>query len=132
MAEIKVELKQTSDSATQATMRTHQVMVDRPEPKGGKDEGAMGGELFLAGLGGCFMSNLLAAIKSREADIRNVNLTMSGTLVENPMRFSAVHLHVTAEHQDKEQLDKLIVIAERGCIVANTVKDSVDLTFSSE
>jgi hypothetical protein len=27
-------------------------------------------------------------------------------------------------------MDKLVTIAERGCIVANTIKDSVKLTFS--
>ena len=37
-------------------MRSHQVLVDRPVEKGGADEGPMGGELFLAAVGGCFMT----------------------------------------------------------------------------
>jgi organic hydroperoxide reductase OsmC/OhrA len=32
----------------------------------------MGGELFLAAVGGCFMSNLLAAINARESDVSDV------------------------------------------------------------
>ena len=36
--------------------------MDRPGPKGGQDKGPMGGEALLMGLGGCFMSNLLAAV----------------------------------------------------------------------
>jgi hypothetical protein len=34
--------------------------------------GPMGGELFQAAVGGCFMSNLLAAIASRDAGISDV------------------------------------------------------------
>src|SRR5579863_9424222 len=63
--EIKVQLLQVGDSTTEAAMRTHRVLIDRPGEKGGADAGPMGGELFLASLGGCFMSNLLAAIRAR-------------------------------------------------------------------
>jgi len=52
--------------------------------KGGGNDGPMGGEYFLMGLGGCFTSNLLAAIKSRSADVSNVELTINATLAENP------------------------------------------------
>ena len=51
--EIKIHLRQVSTSTTEATLRTHQVMIDRPTAKGGTDRGPMGGELFLAAVGGC-------------------------------------------------------------------------------
>jgi len=67
--QMKIQLRQVSNSTSEATLRTHQVLIDRPAEKGGADMGPMGGELFLAGVGGCFMSNLLAAIRAREAEI---------------------------------------------------------------
>ena len=53
--EITVHVRQIAGSTSEATLRTHKVLVDRPVAKGGADQGPMGGELFLAGLGGCFM-----------------------------------------------------------------------------
>ena len=130
MAEIKTQVVQISGSATEGTARTHTIFIDRPEAKGGSDKGPMGGEYFLMGLGGCFMSNLLAAIKAREADVKNVKVEISGSLLDEPMRFSAVNLAVSAEYSDKELMTKLVTIAERGCLVANSIKNAVDLSFT--
>jgi len=67
--EIKIAIRQTSAATSEAAIRQHKTLIDRPAAKGGDDQGPMGGELFLAAIGGCFMSNLLAAIKGREAEI---------------------------------------------------------------
>jgi putative redox protein len=90
----------------------------------------MGGEMFLMGLGGCFMSNLLAAVQAREADVSDVNIEITATLEEAPPHFSAVELAITGNYPDRDTMQKLVTIAERGCIVANTIKDSVKLTFT--
>ncbi len=132
MAEIAVTLKQHETTASMATIRDHQLVIDRPEAKGGHNAGPMGGELLLAAVGGCFMSNLRAAIAARE-DVRveNIALTVRATLSDDMTRFSAIHLHVTAVADDQE-LQKLVAIAERACIAANTIKDLVDLTATSD
>lgn len=36
-------------------------------------------------------------------------------------------MEIAADYDDKEAMEKLVSIAERGCIVANTLKKSVDL-----
>jgi putative redox protein len=67
MADLMVTVKQVEDTPTSAgTARQHQVAIDRPKEKGGFDEGAMGCGLLLLSLGGCFMSNLIAAAKARD------------------------------------------------------------------
>jgi putative redox protein len=88
----------------------------------------MGGELFLASIGGCFMSNLLAAIKARQADVSDVQLEVTATLLDAPARFSAVELSVSATCADHELFEKLVEIAERGCIMVNTLRGKLDLT----
>jgi len=127
--EIAIQVNQAGASTSQGLIRNHEVMIDRPESKGGADKGAMGGELLLASLGGCFSSNLLAAITAREAAISNVNITVTGTLDGTPASFTAIDMKVAADHDDAEMLEKLITISERSCIVANTLKDSVKLTI---
>ena len=128
--QVQVQVKQISPSASEGTVREHNTIMDRPEAKGGENRGAMGGEHLLMALGGCFMSNLLAAIQSREAAVSDVNLTIGGTLETAPPHFSAVEMKVSAVHEDRELMEKLVTIAERGCIVANTLKKSVDLSIT--
>jgi putative redox protein len=128
--QVKVTVNQIGPSSSQGTAREHTAIMDRPEAKGGENRGAMGGEHLLMALGGCFMSNLLAAIQSREADVSNVNMDIFATLESAPPHFSAVEMKISADYNDREQMEKLITIAERGCIVANTLKDAVDLSIN--
>lgn len=127
---VNVEVSQVSESASVGSARDHRITCDRPEEKGGKNEGPMGGEMFLLGLGGCFMSNLLAAIKAREADVSEVRANIQGTLDGTPTRFTEVEMLISARYQDRKEMEKLLVIAERGCIVANTIKEAVRLQIA--
>ena len=81
MTEMKIEPRQVSLSTSEASLSA-QVLIDRPQEKGGADRGPMGGELFLASIGGCFMSNLLAAINARKADISEVRTEVTGKIAE--------------------------------------------------
>ena len=125
--EIKVQLRQISSAATEGTIRTHHVLIDRPAEKGGTDAGPMGGELFLAALGGCFMSNLLAAIRARDLRIDGVRTDVTGILADAPSRFESVELSVTADTEDQPALAKLVEIADRGCIMMNTFRGKLDV-----
>ena len=127
---ISVMLYQMNDATTEAHIRDHQVLIDRPESKHGHDQGAMGGELLLAALGGCFNSNLLAAIKARDLPIDDITIEVKGHLVDAPKRFELIEMIVNSAYKDREQLQKLVMISERSCIVANTLKDGVELTVS--
>ena len=129
-AQIRATVSQISPSASQARVRQHAVLCDRPVEKGGEDRGPMGGELLLMGLGGCFMSNLLAAAKARDVPVANLSVDVTGLVAEAPSRFSEIELRVSGHIQDRDVLIKLVTIAERGCIVANTLRGAVKLTVS--
>lgn len=126
-SEMNIELRQISASASEATMGKHVVPIDRPDAKGGGDAGPLGGELFLAAVGGCFMSNLLAAINARNADIRDVG----GGGRRSAGRFSrplcGSRIAVAAESADGELLEKLGEIADRGCIMMNTLRGKLEV-----
>ncbi|MEX2583189.1 MAG: OsmC family protein [Gemmatimonadota bacterium] len=129
---ITAEVEQTGPSRSAGMVRDHRVVIDRPVSKGGADEGPMGGELMLLGLGGCFLSNLLAAIRTREAEISDVRVRVEGTLGGTPERFTRFGLHVSAAAGDEDLLAKLVTIAERGCLVANTLSTCVPLEVAVE
>ena len=131
MPAVTVHVQQVDTKASQGVVReNHKMMIDRPESKGGSDAGAMGGELLLVSLGGCFMSNLLEAIRTREAAISNVNIAVTGTLEGAPAHFTAMEMAITADYEDRAQIEKLVTISERSCIDANTLKGSVDLSIN--
>lgn len=125
---VQVQVNQVGETTAKGKIRSHELLIDRPESKGGGDAGAMGGELLLASLGGCFMSNLLAAIKVREAAVSNVQIAIEGELAQAPSRFESIRMVVAADHDDPELLQKLVTMSERACIVANTLRGSVDLS----
>jgi putative redox protein len=125
--QIKIQLHQVSTSTSEAAIRNHTVLIDRPASKGGADSGPMGGELFLAAVGGCFMSNLLAAIKARDSHVSDIRMEVVGALAEAPARFDAVDLYVTADSTDRELLEQLVEIADRGCIMMNTLRGKLDV-----
>jgi putative redox protein len=125
---MSVEIEQVGPSTGQATARTHSVFVDRPTEKDGNDRGPMGGEYLLVSLGGCFLSTLLAAIRTRDADVSNVHVSVVGTVGGVPERFESMVVHVRATYKDESAMQKLVAIAERGCLVTNTLKDAVHLS----
>mgnify|MGYP000213688464 CR=1 FL=1 len=131
-AEITVQMIQQSPTTTEGHARQHTVLIDRPTQSDGTDLGAMGGELFLMALGGCFMSNLLAAVRTRQAPIENIHVDVVGTKAENPTRFSAIKLKITADYEDGDSLEKLVTVAERGCLVANSIRSAIALSFEIE
>ena len=125
---VSVEVEQVGPSTGSARARSHTVLVDRPVEKGGNDRGALGGEYLLISLGGCFLSTLLAAVRTREADVSNVRVSVTGTIGGVPERFESMALRVSAKYEDADLMRKLVAMAERGCLVTNTLKDAVVLS----
>jgi putative redox protein len=132
---LEVRIEQDGASAAVGIVRHHRVAIDRPIVKGGTDKGPLGGEYLLVSLGGCFMSNLLAAIRAREAspgNVRNVGITVTATIEGTPDRVTAMAMTVEAAGADRETLEKLVEIAGRGCIVTNTLKQALPITVTCD
>jgi putative redox protein len=124
---LQVQVDQVGPSTSQGTARSHSVLIDRPVPKGGEDRGPLGGELLLLSLGGCFLSNLLAAVRARSAAVSDVRITVSATVGGTPERVEAFTLSIAAAYDDEDLMRKLIGIAERACIVTNTLKEAAPI-----
>ena len=129
---LEVRVEQDGRATSKGTARHHTMFIDRPVDKGGEDRGPLGGELLLLSLGGCFLSNLLAAIGTRSADVSNVRVAVTATIGGVPERVEAMTLQVTANYTDSELMRKLVAIAERGCLVTNTLKNAMVITIVLE
>jgi len=131
MPTVHVTVTQLDHSASAAEARGHRLTIDRPEAKGGQDTGPMGGEALLMGLGGCFMSNLLAAARARGIALDAARAEIDGELADAPPRYTAVRMRVSARCEPADALAKLVLVAERGCIVANTLRAALDLSVET-
>ena len=129
---LTVVVEQAGPATSTATARSHRVVVDRPVAKGGDDRGPLGGEYLLVSLGGCFLSNLLAAIKARDAKVSDVRIEVLGTIDGAPDRFTAFTMAVSASHDDAALVRKLIVIASRACAVTNTLRQAASVAIQFE
>src|SRR5687767_10495376 len=129
---VTIAVEQVGASTGSATARSHTVLVDRPIDKGGSDRGPLGGEYLLISLGGCFLSTLLAAVRTREADVSNVRVSVAGTIGGVPERFESMNVRVSAKYGDGDLMRKLVAMSERGCLVTNTLKDAVMISVEWE
>ena len=131
MPEVTTTISQIEGStAARTRIREHELVTDRPTEKGGGNQGPMGGELLVASLGGCFMSNLIAAFQGRGIEAKGLSVKVSGTLDGTPPRFQKMAMAVKGNGIDRDQMEKMVLIAERGCIVANTLKQFMDVEIS--
>jgi putative redox protein len=128
MNNIEIVLKKSSGTASAVTIRNHELIVDRPDSGGGSNAGPMGGELFLASIGGCFMSTLVAAAAARDISVDGAICTVVGEIAEGPRRFSRVTLTIDDADCSAVELGKLLIIAERGCLVVNTLKGQLEVS----
>ena len=75
------------------------------------------------------MSNLLAAAKARDIKISSAKTEIAAEIADAPVRYTDIHMKVTAQCEPSDELEKLVTIAERGCIAANTLGNAVNLTI---
>ena len=73
------------------------------------------------------MSNLMAAIHARDARIAAVRTHVSGILGDAPSRFVRVELSVSAAHEDRDEFEKVVEIATRGCITIASLRGLVEV-----
>jgi putative redox protein len=131
MNELAVMLERTGATATTTDIRGHQVTIDRPEAGGGSNAGPMGGELFLTSIGGCFMSTFIAAARARNVDAESAVCKVTGTFADNPRRFGDVKLDVSCDSCSPDELAHLVLLAEKGCLVLNTLRGGLSVTVST-
>ncbi|TDC39141.1 OsmC family protein [Micromonospora sp. KC213] len=130
MDEMTVALAQRGQTGSVASIRDHTIVMDRPSPHGGSDAGPMGGETLLASVGGCFMSTLYAAAQARSIPIEGASCRVTGVFAPNPRRFGAIRIEVTCDSCPSADLEHLVEVADRGCLVAATLRQGIEVTAS--
>lgn len=118
--EVKVQLVEGTLGV--AIARQHAIVVDRNANLGGSDLGFTGGEVFFSGIGTCLLTTLIGAARHRNIELTKVEFSISGETESNPSRWTSINVNAVVEgNASPEEIQKLVTIAERSCIVSNTV-----------
>jgi uncharacterized OsmC-like protein len=107
---------------------------------GGTDAFACSGDLLLEALAGCAGVTLMAVATATGTDVRDGTVHVEGDLdfrgtlgvsKEAPVGFSDIRIRFELESSaTKEQLDNLIRLTERYCVVLQTLRRSPEVTAS--
>lgn len=128
---LKIVLNQYTTTGMKLDIANADIYVGRPN-KGSSSKSLMGGQYLLVGIGGCFCSTLFATADSRHIEIKGLKVEVSGVLEQAPKRFKQVNINVTYEYSSQpEDMNKLLLLAERGCISINSIKKETVVTIKT-
>lgn len=109
---------------------------------GGDGSEACSGDMLLQALVACAGVTMRSVATALRIDIRSGTLRAEGDLdfrgtmavsKEVPVGFKSIHLHVTLDTDaSDDQLDTLMRLTERYCVVMQTIMHAVDATASYE
>ena len=119
-ANLTFRVKLVEGSLPNATSRDHRVTMTRRLIRG-TDPRFLGGEMMLAGEGGCSPRNLMFAARVRGIVMHHADVPGHSVQMESPPGFAEVILIVNSEAEAcDEEISKLLTIAQRSCTVSNT------------
>lgn len=132
MPSIHLKLTQKDKTLSLVEAGEHQLQIDRPLSKGGSNQGPMGGQALLMGIAGCYASTLYGAAIARNMTISDLGIDVVAEISEDaPARFTSIALNITSGScSQPEEFEKLLAIAEKGCIAVNTIKNGMKFGYA--
>jgi uncharacterized OsmC-like protein len=103
----------------------HTIHVDEPAGVGGTDLGPQPTDLFLASIASCFTLALSHAARRRSIELSGLAVNVTGRY--DGLRFSSVHVRASIG-APPEEIDGLVLAAERVCYVTNSLRSGVGLS----
>lgn len=118
MSDIEVvEVETVTPKSTRATARHHTFLIDKPAPSGGRDQGPMASEYFLASLGSCHITTAHKVAEKRHQKIDRIHvrgaLHLNGDLIEKIELDIKVHATMS-----REEVETVFRLTERICTIS--------------
>ncbi|KPN12660.1 osmotically inducible protein C [Bacillus australimaris] len=108
---------------------------DRQLHISGKEEtGYRPYQLFTSAIAGCFGEMLIHVCRKKRISYEGLTITPEATRAGAVNKISRIHLHIMFKHISisDEQIDKVITLALKHCSMVQSVKGSMEITFSHE
>jgi len=120
----KVNIHHVKGKQLLITSRSHAVIGDQPEEKGGSDLGLTPTELLLSALGSCIAFNLLAYAQLKNFRVQELQVELEDEVAKSPERVSKIVARIRlAGDLREEELSRLLRSA-KSCKIHNTLTTS--------
>ncbi|AMM96551.1 OsmC family protein [Bacillus pumilus] len=99
---------------------------------GNEKTGYRPSQLFTSAIAGCFGEMLIHVCRKKRISYEGLTITPETTRAGAVNKISSIHLHILFEdiNTSDEQIDKVITLALKHCSMVQSVKGSIDITFS--
>lgn len=101
----------------------------------GKEQGYTPLELLVTSIAGCSAIVFQTILEKKRVSYESFTIDTEITRSEQlPKPITSVHLHykIKTDCITKEQLEKVLVLAVKNCTIAQSVKDSIEITETIE
>ncbi|MCY7503175.1 OsmC family protein [Bacillus pumilus] len=101
---------------------------------GNEETGYRPSQLFTSAIAGCFGEMLIHVCRKKRISYEGLTLTPETTRAGAVNKISRIHLHILFEgvRTSDEQLEKVIRLALKHCAMVQSVKGSIEITFSHD
>lgn len=91
-------------------------------------------QLFTSAIAGCFGEMLIHVCRKKRISWEGLTITPETTRAGAVNKISRIHLHILFEgvRTSDEQIEKSITLALKHCSMVQSVKGSIEITFSHE
>ncbi|MFX0572296.1 OsmC family protein [Bacillus pumilus] len=91
-------------------------------------------QLFTSAIAGCFGEMLIHVCRKKRISWEGLTITPETTRAGAVNKISRIHLHILFEgvRTSDEQIEKSITLALKHCAMVQSVKGSIEITFSHE
>ena len=99
---------------------------------GNEEAGYRPYQLFTSAIAGCFGEMVIHVCRKKRISYEGMTITPETTRAGAVNKISCIHLHMLFEdiNSSDEQIDKVITLALKHCSMVQSVKGSIDITFS--
>ncbi|WP_144557745.1 OsmC family protein [Bacillus pumilus] len=101
---------------------------------GNEETGYRPSQLFTSAIAGCFGEMLIHVCRKKRISSEGLTITSETTRAGAVNKISRIHLHILFEgvHTSDEQIEKVITLALKHCSMVQSVKGSIEITFSHD
>ena len=133
MAQHEIETQWMGKMQFNSLVNGHTVIMDAPEKAGGEDHGPIPKPFVLTALSGCTGMDIVALLRKRQKEIRDLTIRATGQLSKQPpIEYVSIHLiyEFTGDESNKEAAMEAVDESQnKYCGVSHMLKKAIPVSW---
>ena len=119
----KAEIKYINGMKFEAKNRTHSLIIDQPQTKGGEDKGPTPPELFIDSLGSCIGVYVLGFCKNTGLNPDGMKIVLDWEkAIDKPARIKSITAKIELPNADVGVRKPALLKIAESCLIHETIK----------